>query len=268
MGFSFAVTALDVAMSHSQNNFTPKYEWIPIFYALVAAAVIFVYLFKPTGKGMLNLYRVTMVLGVLVGIVGTLLHLFGNISVKEEVVVNWLIYSIPVFAPLAFTWMSLFCLALTNPTPQRLVRLVGLAFLITALTAGFDHAKTNFANIYSMIPLAAGLLAFFICWLTSIHLVDQPGEQPAINIGIANLYYAVMLMMIVVGLVGFYLHVAANLEGTVVFPIKRFLYYAPILGPLLFAQLGTLGILSSLTVKEVSSQCYRQQFACTTESSC
>lgn len=269
IGFSFAVTALDVTMCHSQNNFIPKYEWIPIIYAMVAAVATFGYLFKPTNTALLNVYRVTMVLGVLVGIVGTFLHLFGNISVKEQQVVNWLIYSIPVFAPLAFTWMSLFGLALINPTPQRLVRLVGLAFLITALTAGFDHAQTNFANLYAMIPLAAGLLAFSICWLSSIHLVDRQGEQPAINTGIANLYYAVMLMMIVVGLVGFYLHLMANLEATVVLiPVKRFLYHAPILGPLLFAQLGTLGILSSLTVKDTSSQCYQQQCDCTAEGTC
>lgn len=269
IGFSFAVTALDVAMCHSQNNFIPKYEWIPIIYALAAAVVTFSYLFKPTSKVIRHVYWKTMVLGILVGIVGTLLHLFGNITVKEQQVVNWLIYSIPVFAPMAFAWMSLFGLALINPTPQRLVRVVGLAFLITALTVGFDHAQTNFANLYSLIPLVAGLLAFTICWLTSIHLVDRPGEQPAINIGIANLYYAVMLMMIVVGMVGFYLHVVANLEATIVLlPIKRFLYHAPILGPLLFAQLGTLGILSSLTVKEASSQYGHQQSACTAESAC
>lgn len=257
IGFSFAVTALDIAMAHSQNNFFPKYEWIPIFHALIAAIIIFSHLFKPNNKFIINLYRLTIFAGLLVGIVGTYFHIFGNISVKEELVVNWLISTIPVFAPLAFFWMSLFTLALLHPTPQRLLRLVGFAFLITALTAGLNHAQTNFANPYSLIPLAAGLPGFFICWLTSIHLVDHQGNQPTINIGIAQLYYAVMLIMIVVSIVGFYLHLAADLEATIVLiPIKRLLYHAPILAPLLFAQLGTLGILSSLTInlEEITPQ--------------
>lgn len=264
---SFAITALEVALCHSQNNFRPRYEWIPIIYCLMAAAITCAYLFKSKCQLILQVYRLTMVLGMLVGIAGVLFHLFGNITVKNPSVTNWFIHGIPVLAPLAITGMTLFGLAVVNSTPQRLVRLVALGFLVIALTSSFDHAQTGFKAIYTLFPLVAGMLGFSVTWLCSRHITNDNDRPSGINTETANLFYAVMLMMIVTGIVGFGLHLSADLHATVVFPpVDRLLYHAPVLAPMLFAQLGTLGILSSITV--VRQDCYQQNSTCNAKSIC
>jgi hypothetical protein len=55
-------------------------------------------------------------------------------------------------------------------------------------------------------------------------------------------FFAAMLLMIITGLVGFVLHLDRNLirEGTIVG--ERFLRGAPMMAPLLFANMGLLGI--------------------------
>jgi hypothetical protein len=64
------------------------------------------------------------------------------------------------------------------------------------------------------------------------------------------IYIVAMVLLIVVGVVGALLHVEGNLtsEGQVV--IERFIRGAPFLAPLLFANIGTLGIIVLLDPQE------------------
>jgi hypothetical protein len=56
-------------------------------------------------------------------------------------------------------------------------------------------------------------------------------------------YIGAMLLLIVVGVVGAILHVRSNLiaEGTIL--AERFIRGAPFLAPLLFSNIGTLGLI-------------------------
>ena len=55
---------------------------------------------------------------------------------------------------------------------------------------------------------------------------------------------AVMAAQVVVGLLGFYLHVAADLRAPAASLWERFLYGAPLFAPLLFADLALLAALA------------------------
>ena len=59
-------------------------------------------------------------------------------------------------------------------------------------------------------------------------------------------YFVAMLLMILVGVVGFVLHIREDLtaQGTIV--LERFLRVAPPLAPLLFADIGTIGLIVML----------------------
>ena len=246
---SFAITACDVAMAHSQNNFIPKYEWIPVVYSVIASAATFFYIVKSNHRPAIRFYQLTMLFGIIMGILGMFFHIFGNMNVSANSITDWLVFGSPVFAPIAFTGMSLYGLALINASTQQLMRLVALGFMVVGLTAGFDHAQTHFESVYTLFPLIAGFFGCIVTWITA----DQIGSQSnKISLPVANFYYAAMIMMVITGLTGFYLHLAADLENTIQFSWERLLYHAPVLAPLLFAQLGTLGILSSLTVLSVS----------------
>ena len=64
------------------------------------------------------------------------------------------------------------------------------------------------------------------------------------------IYIVAMLLLIVVGVIGAVLHVLGNLtsQGEVV--IERFIRGAPFLAPLLFANVGTLGLIVLLDPRE------------------
>ena len=66
----------------------------------------------------------------------------------------------------------------------------------------------------------------------------------------ANIAFVKMVLMIAVGVLGAILHVNTNLidQGTIVG--ERFLRGAPILAPLLFANMGTLGLIVLLDPSE------------------
>ncbi len=59
-------------------------------------------------------------------------------------------------------------------------------------------------------------------------------------------YFGTMLLLILVGVTGSILHIRQNLtaEGMVV--VERFVNGAPFLAPLLFANMGTLGLIALL----------------------
>jgi len=74
--------------------------------------------------------------------------------------------------------------------------------------------------------------------------LDRPHRSDLLTYG------AAMVLMIAVGVLGALLHVNTNLidQGTIVG--ERFLRGAPILAPLLFANMGTLGLIVLLDPSE------------------
>jgi hypothetical protein len=63
-------------------------------------------------------------------------------------------------------------------------------------------------------------------------------------------YVATMLMLILVGAVGAALHIQADLTGRSLFVPERFIRGAPFLAPLLFSNMGVLGLLTLLGAGE------------------
>ncbi len=59
-----------------------------------------------------------------------------------------------------------------------------------------------------------------------------------------------MIAAVIVGVLGFGFHLSADLDGTGAISLERILAFAPVLAPLLFSDLGMLGL---LVVAEESS---------------
>ncbi len=64
------------------------------------------------------------------------------------------------------------------------------------------------------------------------------------------MYVVAMLLLILVGLVGLVLHVQTDLTSRGVFVVERFIRGAPVLAPMLFANMGTLGLIAILDPTE------------------
>jgi hypothetical protein len=70
--------------------------------------------------------------------------------------------------------------------------------------------------------------------------MDRPSRSDLI------IYTLTMLLMLCIGVLGLALHVNDNLTSRGVFVVERFIRGAPFLAPLLFANLGGLGLIALL----------------------
>jgi hypothetical protein len=59
-----------------------------------------------------------------------------------------------------------------------------------------------------------------------------------------------MLLLILAGVVGAVLHIGDNLTAGGLFVVDRFIRGAPVLAPMLFANMGTLGLIAILDPRE------------------
>jgi len=116
--------------------------------------------------------------------------------------------------------------------------MVGMGTLATLISSVLDHARLNFGSPWLWIPTAVGV--FGTVTAVTLGAIDRPTRADLIT------YTAAMLLLILVGPIGTALHVRANLTayGTVV--VERFIRGAPFLAPLLYSNMGLLGLIALL----------------------
>jgi hypothetical protein len=114
--------------------------------------------------------------------------------------------------------------------------------LATLISSVLDHGRTDFSNPWLWIPTAAGVFAS----ITAVALasMDRPGSNEIL------VFIGSMLLLIIVGVVGVGLHVGENLISNGEIVGERFLRGAPFMAPLLFANMGTLGLIALLNPQE------------------
>ena len=116
--------------------------------------------------------------------------------------------------------------------------MVGLGVLVTTISSVLDHARTGFENNYLWIPTVVGVFATLIA--VGLGAVERPNRADL------TIYLIAMLLLILTGLIGAVLHVQDNLTSRGTFVLERFIRGAPFLAPLLFANMGALGLIVML----------------------
>jgi len=113
--------------------------------------------------------------------------------------------------------------------------LVAVFILVTLLSSVIDHAKTNFENPWLWIPTIVGTFAVLV--------TTAMGAYARLERGDLITYLAAMALLVGVGLLGAVLHIQHNLirQGTIV--DERFIHGAPLLAPLLYANMAVLGVI-------------------------
>jgi hypothetical protein len=124
--------------------------------------------------------------------------------------------------------------------------IVGLGSLVTLLSSVLDHARTGFENPWLWAPVAAGVMGAVAPVVVAA--IDRPTRADVFG------YVLAMGLMIAVGVTGAVLHVNDNLTSGSQFVAERFVRGAPILGPLLFANLGGLGLVAILDPEGSATQ--------------
>ncbi len=256
-GVNLIFTGLDVALAHSINSFVPPYEWIPVYFAPIGALTCFILAFQSKPSGTVALIHILMMcVGVFVGIIGTGFHLNQVLSPTGRLSWAWIVFGSPILAPLSFAGVSLIGLygvtselegqpgVLEVPglgkfkapisRERHFMWLVGLGFAGSAITSIIDHAQYGYTT-FKLIAVVYGIFATSVVLYLSLARRWSHGDQLT--------YFWTMIAAIIVGVLGFAFHLAKDLTDTGQISLERILVFAPVFAPLLFSDLGILGLL-------------------------
>ncbi len=262
--------AVEIFLAHSISGTIRPDEWIPIVFGPIAGTLLVV-------AGVVNrrnrslavaLAVPTYLVSIGIGLLGAWFHVYRAVlpfaPAGERVNLGLLVWGPPVIAPLTFALVGMFGLSalwVEDPPDSGILVLPGgtrlrlpfsktrayffwvsLGMLATLLSSVLDHTHTDFTNTWLWVPTSAGVLGTIAPLIMGFIQVPTRGDI---------LTYAIsMVLIILVGGIGVVLHIQTNLvvEGAVVG--ERFIRGAPLLAPMLFADIATFGLLVLLDSDE------------------
>jgi len=255
---------VDIYLAHSISGTITAREWIPIIFGPSAGALLLL-------AGLISLRRrtaasilatVVLLSSMGVGFLGAYFHLVRAIlptaPLGERVSVALLVWAPPILGPLTFTLVGLLGISaawIEDPLDSGVLRLpgnlrldlpysktrallfmVGLGTMATLVSSVLDHARTGFENPWLWVPTAAGTFGSIVA--VGLGAIERPRRADIL------VFAGTMALLMLVGVTGAVLHILRNLtaEGAIVG--ERFLRGAPFLAPLLFANMGALGLIA------------------------
>jgi hypothetical protein len=255
---------IDIYLAHLLSGTIVLREWIPILFGPTAGLLLLLagWYAGKNRKIAVWIANIVFILSIIVGLLGTYFHFVRAIlptgPVGSKITIQMLIWAPPVMGPLVFSLVGLLGItAIWREEPLNSGRLilfrdktiqlpisktrafflmVSLGTLATLISSVLDHARTNFQNPWVWVPVVAGVLGVFAPLIMA--LIDEPKR------GDLLIYFLVMGLLILVGVTGAGLHILDNLTSKSQFVAERFIRGAPFLAPLLFANMGTLGLLN------------------------
>jgi hypothetical protein len=244
---NLAFLALDIYMAHSINQFAHWAEWTPVVFSLGVPIVLLPgVLARRHRTGTARFAGMSVgIASVLLGIVGMVLHLESTFF--SEQTLKALIYAAPFAGPLSYTGVGLL-LILNRLEPDDsphwgtwIIFLALCGFVGNLSLSLCDHAQNGFFHPTEWISVAAS--AFAVSFL--LIAVIRPQE-----IWFLKWCVAMMLLQVIVGLLGFALHLIADFTGPAANLTTNLIYGAPIFAPLLFPNLA---ILAAIGIWELQS---------------
>ena len=261
---------VDIYLAHNVSGTIVRDEWIPIIFGPIAGGLLLLAgLMALRQRSLATIIASIVFVGSIgVGLLGDYFHavraILPSAPPGQQVTVNLLVWAPPILGPLVFSLVGLIGLSAawveTPPDSGTLALLggwrvqlpysktrayfflVGLGTLATLISSVLDHARTNFEDPWLWVPNVVGIFGTVVA--VTLAALDRPTRADLVT------YTAAMLLLIGVGVTGAALHINDNLiaEGTIVG--ERFIRGAPFLAPLLFANMGTLGLIALLDPRE------------------
>jgi hypothetical protein len=234
---NLAFLGLDIAIAHTQNHFRERIEWAPIAFSGAAVVLLLPMVMGARARWCERLEVVVGGASVAVGVVGMVLHLRSAFFVERTL--HNLVYSAPFVAPLAYVGVGLLLLLVRmEPMGSPVLGAWILVLTLGGFVGNFglsllDHAANAFFRWTEWIPVFSSAFgSAFLC----VGLVSK--ER-----GFARVLGGGLVVQAIVGVVGFALHVTADLRRPAAMLADRFVYGAPVFAPLLFTNLAVLGLL-------------------------
>jgi len=272
MAINLIFLGVDTYMAHNISKTIVPYEWIPILFGPIGGVLL---LFagwialknRPLATGIATLVLLT---SAAVGLLGAYFHFMRAIlpsgPAGQRVTIDLLVWAPPVLGPLMFAVIGILGLSaawaeippdsgiLVLPGERKLqlpysktrayFYIIGIASLATVISSVLDHSRLRFDNPWLWLPTAVGVFGTVVA--VTLGAIETPTRADLLT------YFAAMVIMIATGLVGAFLHTRSDLTASGAIIIERFLSGAPILAPLLFCNVGLLGLLVLTDPREQS----------------
>ncbi len=263
---------VDTYLAHSLSGTIRPNEWIPIIFGPVSGGVLLLAgLIALRQRGLAQvLATVVFVASIVVGGLGAYFHIARTIlpggPAGQQVTLDLFFWAPPVLGPLAFAFVGVLGLSaawVESPPDSGTLSLLGgvrlhlpysktqaycfmvaLGTLIALISSVLDHARTRFENPWVWAPVGAGVFGVVVAAV--LGATDRPTRADVLT------YAGAMALLMLVGAVGAALHVNANLSGPSLVVPERFLRGAPFMAPLLFANMGMIGLIALLDPTESS----------------
>ncbi len=261
---------IDTYLAHSISGTIRPKEWIPILFGPIAAGLLLL-------AGLIALRRrplatviatLTLLASIVVGFLGAYFHFIRAIlpyaPPGQQISVDLLVWAPPILGPLTFALVGVLGISaawIEDPPDSGVLILlggrrvhlpysktrayffiVGMGTLAALISSVLDHARAHFENPWLWVPTAVGVFATVVA--VTLGAIDRPTRSDLLT------YVAAMLLLIVIGPIGTVLHINANLVGRSTVVVERFLRGAPFLAPLLFSNMGLLGLITLLDPRE------------------
>ena len=264
--------AVDIYLAHIIDRTIKPYEWIPIIFGPIAGLLLLV-------AGVIALRHRTpaallatgvFVASAAVGLAGAWFHLQRAAlpagALGERLSTRLLVWGPPFLGPLMFVLIALWGISaawVEDPTDSGRLRLsrrivlplplrktdvyfllVAAGVLAATVSAVLDHARTGWENSNLWLPTVVGIFAALVS--VALAAVRTPSRADL------SVYLVAMLAMIVTGVLGAYFHIGDNLtsRGSVI--AERFIRGAPVMAPMMYAIVGTFGLVALLDPAERS----------------
>ena len=262
VAFNEFMLAVEIYLAHSISGTIVPYEWIPIIFGVIAGVLLgFAGIVALRNRPLaMWISMPTYLASIFVGLLGAYFHIsravLAGAPVGQQVSISLTIWAPPVLAPLTFALVGVLGLSavwIEQPVgsgtlvffggrrmqlPYSKTRAyffwVSMAMLATLISSVLDHARTNFSNPWLWVPTVAGILGVVVS--LGIGVINKPSK------GDIWVYFVSMMVIILVAVTGMILHIMTNLSVDNTIVGERFIRGAPILAPLLFADIASLGI--------------------------
>ncbi len=239
---NLAILAADIFIAHSVNHFQKTAEYIPLYFSLgapvvLAFVIVLRWMRRIDGPWRDVGYAVGW-LSILVGLGGVLYHLESRFFLDRTL--KSLTYAAPFAAPLAYTGLG-FLLLMNRLVSARSAEWA--RWVIFLALGGFfgnfvlsltDHASNGFFAKTEWIPVISSALAVGFLIVPLVITVTRR---------FMDVCLLVMTTQALVGVLGFWFHIQANLIEPDHSLLDRLVNGAPPMAPLLFPNLVGLALI-------------------------
>lgn len=262
--------AFDIYLAHNLNGTIRVREWIPIIFGAAAGVLLLLAgLIAIRWRRIASLLATGVLLAsIVVGLLGAYFHLVRAVlpdaPLADRISIYLLVWAPPVIGPLIFSLVGLWGVSaawVEDPPDSGQLRfwgkgrlrlplsktrayllMVSLGTLATLISSVLDHGRAQYDNPWLWLPIAVGVFGTVVA--AGLGFIRRPLR------GDILVYFVSMILLILVGLVGFWLHIRFDLTAQREIVIERFLRGAPFLAPLLFANMGLVGLIALLDPAE------------------